>query len=139
MLIQIFRKSHYNVRVACFLLAVHFLNFSIDPVDLRPNTVAEDLSINDIESFTELVAEDVLGYEDCFAEHEDADDEKSAPVPINVLKYICYQQDAGPDLEDRVLPGAKKVYFVRDHSDYAVLAIEITSPPPEAISPILFA
>src|SRR5689334_12178576 len=133
MLIYIFRKSHYYVRVACFLLAVHFLNFSIDPVDLHPNTVPEDFSVNDIESFTELVAEDVLGYEDCFAEHEEADDDKSAPVPVNVLKYICYQQAAGTDLKDRVLPGAKKVYFVRDHSDYAIRAIEISSPPPEAI------
>lgn len=48
---------------------------SIDTPDAHPDCVAEDLSINDIESFVELVLEDILKINNAIAEHDEADDD----------------------------------------------------------------
>jgi len=66
----------YFTRLLCFLLAFFFLNFSIDPADANPDSVPEDLSYNDIESFAELVAEEWMNISNAFAEHEERDGEE---------------------------------------------------------------
>jgi hypothetical protein len=60
-------------RVPCFLLAVYLFNFSIDSRDAHPDSVAEDLSINDIESVYEFLTEHVLGIENAVEEHDERD------------------------------------------------------------------
>lgn len=56
-------------------LFVTFLlfNYSIDIPDSRTDNFSEDLSINDIESFTELVLEKIVGIENAVPEHDDDD------------------------------------------------------------------
>lgn len=50
------------------------LNLSIDPPDREAPGQPEDISINDIESFVELIAEQWLGIEDFLPEHDESDD-----------------------------------------------------------------
>ena len=54
-------------------LALVILNFSIDAPDAYSDTVAEDLSFNDIESITEFVLEDVIGIYNAIPEHDEND------------------------------------------------------------------
>lgn len=60
-------------RIFCLVFALHFLNVSIDSRDPYPDHIPEDLSLNDIETITEFIAEVVLGWENAFREHEDDD------------------------------------------------------------------
>lgn len=64
--------AHVN-RMFCLILALHFSNLSIDPKDRQPDFVAEDLSINDIESIAEFMAEVVFGLDDVFREYDEHD------------------------------------------------------------------
>lgn len=67
-------------RFLCAALAVYLLNISIDPQDIAVTWQKEDLRINEIESIVELVAEEILNYDNVIPEHEDPDGEKSAQV-----------------------------------------------------------
>lgn len=54
-------------------VAIYLLNCSVDVADEKPNQLSEDLTINDQESFIEIVLEIGLGMEDAIPEREDAD------------------------------------------------------------------
>lgn len=54
-------------------LALYLLNISVDTPDLTSNLIPEDLSINDQESFVEIILEEILGYEDAIPEFDDPD------------------------------------------------------------------
>lgn len=60
------------------VLFLHFLNISIDPTDQTPYYLPEDLSINEIESITELITEDLLGLDDFFGESDEEDSDKTS-------------------------------------------------------------
>jgi len=59
------------------VMALHILNFSIDAPDVIDRNIAEDLSYNEIESFTELITENILGIENAFSESDEKGDEET--------------------------------------------------------------
>ncbi len=76
------RHSALIHRLICLLMALHVINLSIDPPDQygttsRPYEQAEDLSVNDIESFGELLLEECFGLVDAVPEHDEPDEESS--------------------------------------------------------------
>ena len=72
-------------RIICLLLALHFFNFSVDPRDPNPDSIPEDLSFNEMESFTELIVENLLGWNDAFEEHdEDDNDDVHGALPLGI-------------------------------------------------------
>ena len=68
-------RDSRKLRIFWLLLAVHFLNISVDSQDIRPDYTAEDLSINDQESVMEIVLEQVLEIENAVPEHDESDAE----------------------------------------------------------------
>ena len=74
-------------RIVCLLLALHFLNLSIDSKDPNPDSIPEDLSFNDIESITEFVAEIVFGWHDTFEEHDERDSDEGGA--LDFYKFYC--------------------------------------------------
>ncbi|MCZ8023499.1 MAG: hypothetical protein O9294_17170 [Cytophagales bacterium] len=75
-------------------MAIHLLNLSIDSKDLLPTYLPENLAINDIESFTELIAENILGFENSFIEHEETDDTSEISTDNNSLFNVYYNRIA---------------------------------------------
>ena len=59
------------------VMALHILNFSIDAPDVIDRNIAEDLSYNEIESFTELITENILSIENAFSESDEKGDEET--------------------------------------------------------------
>lgn len=74
-------------RVICFLLAAYLLNFSIDTRDAQSDAIAEDLSVNDIESVYELLAEGVVGVENAVEESDERDQEEGGSFEF---KKFCF-------------------------------------------------
>ncbi|MFD1140252.1 hypothetical protein ACFQ4C_04000 [Larkinella insperata] len=67
-------------RLVCLLMSLHVLNLSIDTPDQYGSTFqrlhrVEDLSINDIESYTEFFLEVCFGIDDAIPEHDEPDDD----------------------------------------------------------------
>ncbi len=72
-------------------MSIYLLNISVDTADPNPEHLPEDLSINDQESFIELVVEQVLGYEDAFKEYDDIDTEehnKKTNIKIDLTNHF---------------------------------------------------
>lgn len=66
-------------RLFCLLMALHVLNFSVDPPDTHVHTTAsgavrEDLSVNEMESIGEWILEHLLGLTDAVPEQDEAED-----------------------------------------------------------------
>jgi hypothetical protein len=72
------------------LLALYFLNISVDSIDSHPEYIKEDLSINDQESIIEIVVEDVLGFENAIKEFDDHDQQEQTKGNTVKLTLTIY-------------------------------------------------
>lgn len=61
-----------------FLLVFLIFNYSVDIPDYFGDQVSENLSYNDIESFTEFVLEIVVGIENAVPEHDEDDPDENS-------------------------------------------------------------
>jgi len=68
-----FIRRHKYLRIFCFIFALHILNLSVDNPDFYPESIAENLNINDMESIAEIVLEQVLEIDNAVQEHDDND------------------------------------------------------------------
>jgi len=89
MVINQIRNSVFT-KVVWGLLALYFLNISVDSIDAHPEYFKEDLTINDQESIIEIVVEDVLGYENAIKEYDDHDTEEQTKGNTNKLAFTIY-------------------------------------------------
>lgn len=71
-----FRNS-ISIKVFWTLIAIYLLNISVDTTDPAPQSVTEDLAINDQESLVEIVVEEILGFENAIHENDDPDTENN--------------------------------------------------------------
>ena len=84
--------------------------------DAQPDYVAEDLTINDQESFVELVLEKVLGIENAVAEHDETDETNSQNFEMSkdfklynqCAQNIVFQSHA---IEITNIPSYKELIF----------------------------
>lgn len=126
-------KSRHKIRLVhraiCFLLAVYLFNFSIDSRDAHPDTVAEDLSINDIESFFEFMAEHVMGIDNAVAEHEERDQDDSGSFEFK--KYYFLVRVSLIEAKAAIVIQTLDLPFTYNDQPLTQF-IEINSPPPRA-------
>lgn len=126
-------RQYSILKIVWMAMALHILNFSLDAPDATNITIAEDLSFNEIESFTEWFAEDVLNIEDAFSESDEQGDEESGF--IKKIVDIKFYQVA---FEDEIItPTLKNVKNNSTSVNYSkpfcsTIYISVFSPPPEA-------
>lgn len=87
-----FLRKHIVFRSFWLLMALHILNCSIDTPDAHPDYVPEDLAYNDIESISELVLEQILGFENAVAEHDEHDTEDG--TSFDIAKILLFYQSS---------------------------------------------
>lgn len=97
------RFSRFLIRFLAFLI----FNYSVDTPDPFSDNVREDLSYNDMESFTELLLEKVIGWENAVPETDDDDpDDKSGgftkKISTPLLKKITIETPVFAFSETRV-------------------------------------
>lgn len=66
------RQSKF-LKVLWLCLSIHIFNICFDTQDATPDYLKEDLSINDQETFAEIVIESIMGFDDTFTEYDDND------------------------------------------------------------------
>lgn len=123
------RTYSHTVRILCLLLALHLFNFSIDSRDRHPDFIPEDLSVNDIESIAEFMTEVVLGADNTFAEHDEADNEAGGSLDL----YKWYVPSSVPvSCPVAAWSWTRTRYFIKDPAFFSEGVREVTSPPPQA-------
>lgn len=87
-MISSIRKIKYIGSLWC-LLALYFLNISVDATDALYTNTLEDLSINNQESMIEIIVEKVFGYENTIAEYDDNDNQQSSSFKkYKIIEFI---------------------------------------------------
>lgn len=107
-------------------MAAHLFNLSVDPQDNHSDSLPENLAINDIESFTELVAEIVFNKVDAFGEHDEKDNYDGGA--FFCLKFYC-SPDHAFAITLSPLPTIKK-FPTQNTLLIDSRAAQVTSPPP---------
>ncbi len=115
-------------RLVCFALAVHLFNLSIDARDSGPAFAPDDLAQNDIETFTEFLAEVVLGMTGAFVEHDESDDHGST---IHLHQYVSPSSIAC--VGSVALPDRELVFFNLNTVMIESPLTKITAPPPKSL------
>ncbi|WP_192823561.1 hypothetical protein [Rufibacter sp. LB8] len=81
-----FLRNSIIKKVLWGLMSLYLLNISVDANDPQPNHLPEVLTFNDQESILELVAEQLLGFENVFEEYDDHDpDDNHSKSPVKLL------------------------------------------------------
>lgn len=125
-----FIRQHIIFKYIWLLMTGLFINTSVDPIDPEGDWVPEDLSVNEMETITEIVAEKLLNIDDCFQETNDND-----PDERTVIKIV---KDYNQDIPVKIIeprstseltgPLAHPDYFKRFNSQFIS---EINAPPPK--------
>jgi len=79
-----FKSTPYR-NFLCLFLALYLFNYSIDSRDSHSDHIAEDLSLNDIESILEFTMELVFGWDNFMQEHDEQDDINGGPVAHHIF------------------------------------------------------
>jgi hypothetical protein len=124
------KRLHYSIftRMACVMLALHFFNFSIDPIDKYADSVPEDLSINDIESVSELIVEVVFSAGNVFAEHDEQDSDEGGSFGVCKLFF----SDSGVNLDVQPPLNFPRQFGIALCERIISRASNVVSPPPKA-------
>jgi hypothetical protein len=108
---------------------MHLFNFSIDPKDPQANFIPEDLSVNDIESFAEFLAEVLFSIDNAFSERDEPDAENGGTLDFS---KVFFESHANAHMIPVFFETVRVKYFVWDTNDFATLAKVINAPPPKA-------
>lgn len=111
-------------------MAMHIFNMCVDTPDAQPESVPEDLSINDMESIVEIVLEKGFNIDNAIAEHDEPDESDAGSFEMS-KEFKVY---AHPLTLKIIEP---EVHFVTHNLSYAdpsynSFVNEITPPPPKA-------
>ena len=114
-------------RIVCLLLALHFLNLSIDSRDPNPDSIPEDLTFNDIESVTEFITEIVFGWHNAFEEHDERDSDEGGA--LDFYKFYCSNQSVYITLHT-FSQASSPGFYIKNSGNVLAPVKDIHSPPP---------
>lgn len=112
-----------------FLMAVYFLNISIDYQDIKTDYDSKEISFNEQESIIELVVEKALGFENAISENEtdDKDENNTFKKSFSLDKFILSNPFT---LKGNFTLATKKIKSYHK-CNYYKTSLAIHSPPPE--------
>lgn len=111
------------------LLALHLLNISVDPPDIRLLQLREDATINDMESIGEWVVETMLCQDDCIPETDEQESSEHVQS-LSALPIFLVPQKTQLSLYQRMHHNRRQL--PKDPSMFSPqYSPGIFSPPPE--------
>lgn len=123
-----FIRTNIVGKIICLVFALHILNISVDSPDPDPEWVSEDLSLNDMESVSEIICEQILHIDNAFPEQDDQDNaDHGAPAAFHLSPILIVCQ---PLLSTIPVPTSFPIHVKTDNFFYKQPTLEIISPPP---------
>lgn len=111
------------------LLALCFLNSSVDTIDPNPEYIPEDLSFNDQESVVELLLEKVLGFENAIAEYDDHDAEENTKKKTTKIDFFTRYATQQPHLDKTF--NLRKQQYPSLKNSLPIGYHQLSTPPPK--------
>ena len=124
-----FIRTNIISKILAFLFALHIFNISVDPPDAQPEWIPKDLSINEMNSITEIFFEEVLHIDNAFPEF-DQHDNRDHGVPIGMhLDMMFYYH---PITQIVLLENPKPLHIKQNENFIEQFSADILIPPPKA-------
>ena len=122
------RKHNLFLNRFWFLMAVYFLNISVDYQDIKGNDDLKQTHFNEQESIVELLIEKALGFENAIAENEsDESEQNTFKKSFSLDKFIL---SAPFELKNNFILVLEKEKNYHKCNGYKT-TLAIHSPPPE--------
>lgn len=126
--ILILVRESWVSKVFTFIMALYLLNISVDVLDARTSQSDENLSINEIESFAELMIEEIGQCDDFFDEQHEAEREPFTKLTTSLV-FILPPQLTAPCRAEGMLMIAN----VPSSHPYYQTYLNKISPPPKTV------
>lgn len=126
-MIRFIQKS-FLVRIIWLITILQIVNLSVNTPDAQPYYLAEDLSINDIESAVEWVLEDFLDIDNAITEQDEPGSEEGDTLSKKIFffhTYFCSPINT-------YFVQVSKTNFCLFDPFYLPKYLDILSPPPQA-------
>lgn len=121
-------RKHF-IKSVSLALALHFFNISINTPNLNAEWMPEDLSINKMESITEIIFEEVLHCDNLFVEHQESGGLTRGTLVIT--HYDLFQTQHF--FSFHYLPELPHHFYLKQVQDlFQQFLPEVITPPPKA-------
>jgi hypothetical protein len=123
-------RGHFLSRWFCITFALHLVNVSVDPEDPLSRMVPEDITINEMESFLEILIEKGLEIEDFFVEYDDPDEELKGKYKTKQIKILTngYNKDIA-EVKEFPYDRSQHIHFRK--MNVRSIYLDISIPPPK--------
>ena len=124
-----FIRKHFIVKLISFLFALLIFNISVDPPDAQPEWIPKDLSINEMNSITEIIFEQIFHIDNAFPElgqHNIGD--HGAPLAVHFDMMFYYQ----PITQIILFENFQSLYIKYNENFIEQFSEDIFIPPPKA-------
>jgi hypothetical protein len=123
-------RKNVGFNVFCILMALHLLNCMVDVPDATGRFVPEELDYNDMESLVEVVAEQLMGFENCFPEYDDVDTEDQSTFKVKkILELLALPKDSTPQVLLSSDKGMTKLIIEEDQFVFVYPPSPLPPPP----------
>lgn len=121
-----FWRNGLQVRLVAALMALYLFDVSVDFQHSRQ--LEENLSVNEIESISELVLEEIADLENLFDEHQESDREPITKVSVSLIYLVPLQLH----LQLPATRVIEKFQLVQGYAFYSAPFSILTPPPRQA-------
>ena len=123
-----FLRTHILVKAIAFVFALHIFNISVDAPDPNNSWINENQPLNEMESITEIVCEQILNFENTFPEHKDRNNEKGSPL-VSHFHLFFYDQ---PVVSTTPFAYSQPLYKKQTENYLSQFSPDVLIPPPKA-------
>jgi hypothetical protein len=103
----------------------------VDPPDENPDYISEDLSVNEMESITEIICEQVLHLDNLFPEHDEHDNDDRGSALAHHLMLTFYKQPISLTISSPYI-ASLPMYLKRNEYFISQYSSDVLIPPPKA-------
>ncbi len=123
-------RQNIVLRLVWGALAFQVFNVSIDAPDAKPDYIAEDLTVNDIETVVELVLEKVLDIENAIPEQDEPDEDGGGFSVKKQIQFFAYKTFV--HFVPYVFVVLSQKTFIYSDKHFDLFHPELNPPPPKA-------
>lgn len=124
-----FIRTNIISKLFSILFALHIFNISVDPPDAQPDWIPKDLSINEMNSITEIFFEEILHINNAFPELGQQDNgDHGAPIGMHFDMMFYYH----PITQFVFFENPKSLYIKQNEFFAEQYSEDTLTPPPKA-------
>ncbi|MFZ9687967.1 MAG: hypothetical protein ACO3AW_08355 [Chitinophagaceae bacterium] len=123
-------KNIFVFKFFWIITCIQILNISVDPPDGHTDSIAENLTVNEMESIVEIFLEKVLNIDNAIVEQDEPDDEAGNSISKTSIDLFLISFNSAQIKKELHYSNRNNIHF--SDSFYDQFTPENLTPPPQA-------